>query len=931
MNGRVYPGARWWSFDFHTHTPASQDFKDKRVTPHHWLQYFMEKRIDCVAITDHNSGEWIDKLKEALEELKECEKKPPYFHPLVLFPGVEISVHSGIHMLGIFDPTKGTSDIDLLLGAVGYKKIKGGDGETTKTISDVSKIIVEHGGLPIPAHADKEKGLLKALKGIALKEALRNSAIDAMELCDLNFSKPQIYKEEKIRWAEIRGSDIHSLEQKDKKYLKDREHLFTWIKMSQASIEGLKLALTDGGSLIHLGSVAHPNHIKADLRDHSEFIIEKMEVKEAKYMGRAQDFCVSLSPYLNTIIGGRGSGKSTLLEFMRLVLRRQSEIPDSLKEENQKYFGIEKEHLLCEDSHLSLIYRKGETRYRLNWSVKGEMGSLEVETEEGQWKVEDGEIKTLFPVYIYSQKQIFSLAQKPDALLSIIDKDPQVKYKEWEQKHTELMNRYKQLKQKSKEINDKILKKDEWSGQLIHTQRKIEEIEKSGHKEILERYRLRQRQLSVIEGLKDSWKQTVSSLEKTKKDINPVPFDKKLFKDHDNILKEIQDHYPFEKVSNQLENLIREAQDFLSKWKEKEIKSPWMQKLKEDIEEYKNLEHSLSQQGIDLSKYPQLLEQYGVYQKELGQISELSQSLQKMSQESKQVLQDIFKNRKNLTENRKLFLKSISKGHSSVNIEIKPFGQIWSDIAIELRELIQCQNTFDGDFELLKKIYSDSECEVFFEEIKKVLSNLFQEGEESIDKRSNKSQKCFHNYSNNHFSNRFQNRIKNLPQESISDLECWFPEDSLSITFHTTKEKDRHKDHRNKDHRPQNIQQGSPGQKTAALLAFILSYGREPLLLDQPEDDLDNELIYDLIVKQLCETKSQRQIIVVTHNANIVVNGNAELVLPLTVREGESHLDNPESIQDKSIRKKICNVLEGGAIAFEQRYKRIHLGTNDAG
>ena len=119
---------------------------------------------------------------------------------------------------------------------------------------------------------------------------------------------------------------------------------------------------------------------------------------------------------------------------------------------------------------------------------------------------------------------------------------------------------------------------------------------------------------------------------------------------------------------------------------------------------------------------------------------------------------------------------------------------------------------------------------------------------------------------------------------------------------------------------------GSPGERAAALLAFILSYGDEPLLLDQPEDDLDNELIYDLIVKQLRKTKSKRQVIVVTHNANIVVNGDAELVLPLEVVEGQTYVQHPASIQQKKVRESICNILEGGEQAFEQRYRRIHLG-----
>ena len=121
------------------------------------------------------------------------------------------------------------------------------------------------------------------------------------------------------------------------------------------------------------------------------------------------------------------------------------------------------------------------------------------------------------------------------------------------------------------------------------------------------------------------------------------------------------------------------------------------------------------------------------------------------------------------------------------------------------------------------------------------------------------------------------------------------------------------------------IQEGSPGQKTAALLAFLLSYGEEPLILDQPEDDLDNHLIYDLIVTQLREVKRRRQIIVVTHNANIVVNGDAELVVALAARGGQTQKECAGSLQEKKVRDTICSVMEGGRKAFEQRYRRIAL------
>ena len=162
---------------------------------------------------------------------------------------------------------------------------------------------------------------------------------------------------------------------------------------------------------------------------------------------------------------------------------------------------------------------------------------------------------------------------------------------------------------------------------------------------------------------------------------------------------------------------------------------------------------------------------------------------------------------------------------------------------------------------------------------------------------------------------RFTAHIQGLPPENIDRLMCWYPEDSLDV-FYSLKDHDGFKP----------VQQGSPGQKTAALLAFLLSYGNEPLVLDQPEDDLDNHLIYDLIVTQLREIKQKRQVIVVTHNANIVVNGDAENVIALDVRKGQTQIVTQGGLQESSIRDEICRVMEGGKEAFDQRYKRINAG-----
>lgn len=97
------------------------------------------------------------------------------------------------------------------------------------------------------------------------------------------------------------------------------------------------------------------------------------------------------------------------------------------------------------------------------------------------------------------------------------------------------------------------------------------------------------------------------------------------------------------------------------------------------------------------------------------------------------------------------------------------------------------------------------------------------------------------------------------------------------------------------------------------------------MILDQPEDDLDNELIYNLIVTQLRAIKTRRQVIVITHNPSIVVNGDAEHVLALKVIAGRVV---PESggLQEVEVRERICRIMEGGAQAFQERYRRLAPG-----
>ena len=882
MSNWDFLGARWWQFDFHTHTPASTDFmqgcspEDKnKVTPEFWLQQFMEKGIACVAITDHNSGAWIDRLKEALSALEQaCNSKPEWYRPLYLFPGVEISVNGGVHILAIFDPKKTTGDIDRLLGAVGYEGSKdASDGVTTKSPTEVVDAIVAAGGIAIPAHADKGKGLLNVLSGNNLKQILNNSGLYAMELVDDSYEKPQLYIDEKTNWAEVRGSDTHNFQS-------EQSGVFTWIKMNQPSIEGLKLALIDGSTSVNREMQSQPNK-------HADFVIESIEVNKAQYMGQGNALTCAFSPFLNTIIGGRGSGKSTLLEFMRFALRRENEFPDRTTDD-KSYFNTDAGGLLTASSRLRLVYRKGNTRYRLNWAADPQDPSLE-ECDETtkEWQGVDGEIPSLFPVRIYSQKQIFNLAQNPQGLLGIIDEAPEVGFDAYRKAFQDCANSCKKIAQQQNRLQQKIAEENKLKGQLNDLARQIEQVEKSGHKDVLRNYQLRKQQINEIDQVEQHWRALLENMGEVLTDTEIATVNQNLFAAHPQILSALQKKQEqWKQQIDKIRQIIEMQTADLQHWQKNKAQQDWMKTLNVELQQYQQLHAKFEQQGIDPQTYPDLLRRRALVEKELQQIVVYRQQQDKLTDQYHKEITQAESHRSELTERRQQFLERVLAGNQSVSISVKPFAEPWGGMEKQIRDILQTGDSFDKDIEVLQQIVDKQ--------------GWGQAKEQLIAIRGNKKDAR---------DRRFQAHLQGLPTESMMDMQLWFPEDALQITYGENDKK---------------ISEGSPGQKSAALLAFILAYGDAPLLLDQPEDDLDNDLIYSLIVQNIKATKGKRQIIIVTHNANIVVNGDAEMVHCLTVAGGQSHITS-DSLQSQTTRERICNTLEGGSEAFAQRYKRIHL------
>lgn len=112
----------------------------------------------------------------------------------------------------------------------------------------------------------------------------------------------------------------------------------------------------------------------------------------------------------------------------------------------------------------------------------------------------------------------------------------------------------------------------------------------------------------------------------------------------------------------------------------------------------------------------------------------------------------------------------------------------------------------------------------------------------------------------------------------------------------------------------------SRGQKCTALLPLLLARTRNPLVIDQPEDNLDNHFIYETVVESIQRLKKKRQMIFITHNANIPVLAEADLVIVMNSNGKIGYIEKSGSVDE--CREQIVDLLEGGREAFELRRKR---------
>ena len=894
MNSTVkeIAGGKWWKVDFHVHTPASTDYgkgsmnpeKEKKVTPKDFLLKAIEKNIDCLVISDHNSFEWIDKLREAMAELIQ---ENPRISPVIIFPAVEINVMGNIHLLAIFNIDVEVRNLERIFGQLGFDE---NVLSTTKSIPEVMEIVIKNKGIAIPAHVDCPSGLFETNSASEIIGVLNVDELLAFEVIGSEISN-QIYKDSKRKISYVAGSDSHRIDTIGSRY--------TWVKMGKPSIEAMRLALFDNidGVLRSDFYEGNPNDLK------NRMFLKYVEIKQAKYAGRRAPLHIDFSPWMTSIIGGRGTGKSSIIQFIRLILDKKEELPKALQREFDDFVNISKNRtelgMFTDSTEIQACIVKDGLEYNFIWKNDELYEMIGGELEEATG------LSERFPIRIFNQKQLFEMTKDAQLLLRYIDS--QWDSIGWRKSLDSTKNKYFDCMIRINNNNIKLNEKKRKEISLREIENKIKVFETEATKKVLDSQKeiliAEQQAKSVYRKYEDVIDKSIqlykSVLELSENPLNTDKLDKESKEEIGQWESEIntfilnyKDAYEKNQVS------FCQLDDWFSKLK--------VFKNKEENQiEMNDIINELKEQGVDdIEVYPVLLKQKDDLLKELEEYINVEKTEEELKQERVTILEEYYILIQQRYENRE---RTVSAWNEAGNLRITllPMGNMEKNEEV-FRNIINKQGTtFSSDI-LERNKEEEYSGGIVFQLANPKNGDYLENYKTICEELTNRNSSTY--------SKKFRAHLNNLFECDYSvenEMYMWLPEDLVRLELKTGRNKYI------------SIDAGSAGQRTSAILTLLLQISNEPVIIDQPEDDLDTKNITDFIVKGINEKKQGQQIIVVTHNPNIVVNTNSEQVIHMEFAGGEINASHSGALQDFEIRDAICEVMEGGREALESRYYRI--------
>jgi DNA repair ATPase RecN len=833
----------------------------------------LEHKVEAIAITDHF------RVASSASLAKHARAAG-----IAVFPGFEAVSKEGVHLLCLFDPSRPLKEIERIIGECGVLD--------ERTESPVGKLDVEElvakakdwDAVFVAAHATfAQGGLLRKLTGQSRKRVWCSPHLQAIAIPGPVKDLPQDlrtivrskgdYAREQI--AVLNASDVCGPEDLA------RNQSWSWIKMTDVTIDGLRQAVLDPDSRIRLASDPVPD-------EHTEFVAMAWEG------GFLDGLSIHFSENLNVLIGGRGAGKSTIVESLRYVLGSEP-LGD---EARRLHEGIVR-NVLQSGTKVSLLActrRPGPSLYVIERTVPNPPV-----VRDGNGDVVDVQpLELLRGTEVFGQHEISELTKSEERLTRLLDRfvdqDDTLERRK-ASIHRELVRTRRQLV----EAQQDLAGVRERLGALPGLQDTLKRYRAAGVEERLGEQSLLVREERVLTTADERVAQAREALEQ---------FERELVLDRAFLSDRSLEELPAKELLNSLtvsfdafNNAVGAAAGSLRSEMIKvelaiaEVRKKWSVRQQKVTAAYEKILRELQKERVDGDEFIRLRRRI----EELQPLRDREQIVQRSVAELEQ-------RRRNL----------LAEWDDLRTSEFQALQRAAKRVSKALERRIRVTVRFSGDrsllVALLKKRISGR--------LSETIDALMAEPDLSLRELASAARGGREMLAARYKLAPAQaEKLAAAPAEALMEIEELDLPPTTQIELNVAPDGGRAQ--------WQPLGDLSTGQKATAVLLLLLHESSVPLVVDQPEDDLDNRFITDGIVPRMREEKRRRQFVFSTHNANIPVLGDAELILGLSASgEGgdRGHAEIPDqyigSIDSEPVRELVEELLEGGRAAFETRRRK---------
>lgn len=866
-------GLTWRKLDLHVHTPASVDYNGPNISADAFVAEALSKSLHGIAITDHNTAAWIDRIQDAARPTT-----------LAVFPGVEITATGGlggIHIIALFERNATAKEIESLLAKLKIEPQEQGKTEAISPCSplEVVEAIYTIGGVAILAHADSSKGVLADMKGQARIRVMNSPALSAVELCnydkniglldgtDADYKRPLAAYRASDNPNDAVGSG-HTIAAVGKR--------FSWFKMDGIELTALAQCFADPEMRIIPDCRSEKSPAKMYPR------ILSISVSS----GFLADVACTFHEGLNSIIGGKGVGKSLIVEFLRFALDQPSAI-DSIRTDMQGKLSSQ----LGLGGSVTVRAQLEASRTLTVTRTFDDVDNPTLIVDDSTGQEMPAHISHLFPILAYSQTEALEIARDSYAQLGLIDSliDISALAKERAELEARLCESDRMLAE-SMAAEDQRLENLKDVTTLREQIERIDRALKSDKHDFIKRLEPKTQCLGGITDHVGSVHDAVNDFQESLADCS-VP---DLPEGQDSGLKGL--HKEMVSLTSEVGKLAEKAAELLDSFSSRLEKAAaaWNKHVESEQEKYR--EWAAAQGGnktqlIALRKRHEI--DRGKAEKLLKNVTQKSEALKERRKHRSELVAALAKVDESLYQLRLKKYKEIeSASKSRLRLDLLRHG----DNSRYMSQLTALKKGSKLQDSTIKAVVEKVKPEILVDlVIRQDIKELARQSGLAIPQCEKLLQ--------------FLNSIEAF-EEVLSLEHAELLTDLPLIKY------------KKEDGKYYELASLSIGQKCTALIIIALADGSRPVIIDQPEDSLDTPSIFFDVTLQLRANRDRRQFILTTHNSTVAVAADSDEFHVLDATAESSGLSAQGAMDRPSVRQIVIQHLEGGSTPFELKTRK---------